>query len=61
MDALMLNLSLTPRFNAVNCEQENEKPFKRFLREARLDTPLKQGVNEKRFSAKQCVNSKDLT
>jgi len=43
---------LTPRFNAVNHERAQEKPFKRFFSARTFNTRLKPDVNEK-FSAKQ--------
>jgi hypothetical protein len=38
--------SLTPRLNAVIHSMQKRKPFKRFLAARRLDTRLKQDVNE---------------
>jgi hypothetical protein len=46
-------ISLTPRFNAVNLERAQAKPFKRFFYAHTFRTRLKPGVNEK-FSTKQC-------
>jgi hypothetical protein len=46
------DISLTPRFNAVNHDQAREKPFKRFFASRTVHTRLKPGVNDD-FSPKQ--------
>src|SRR5580693_6172584 len=43
------NISLAPRFNAVEDDWEGEKPFKRLSRLHEFYTQLKPGVNEKVF------------
>jgi hypothetical protein len=52
-------ISLTPRFNAVNHERAQEKPFKRFFSSRAFHTRLKPGVNEK-LSTKYALHRQRL-